>query len=86
MSSKNRVNVMPGDDHTVGAMGAKQGMASGSQKAATSHYGTRAMPSTRHAAGAFGREATPHHGQAEGHPEAQDHARVENENVDEQER
>jgi hypothetical protein len=49
-------NLIPGRDHPVGAMSAKQGMASGSQKAATSHYGTRAMPATRGAAGAFGRE------------------------------
>ncbi len=49
-------NMIPGGDHEVGAMAAKQGMKSGSKKAATSHYGTRAMPSTRGAAGAFGRE------------------------------
>ena len=49
-------NPVPGGDHAVGAMAAKEGMASGSKKAATSHYGTRAMPATRRAAGAFGRE------------------------------
>jgi hypothetical protein len=49
-------NPMPGGDHAVGAMAAKQGMASGSKKAATSHYGTRAMPATRGTAGTFGRE------------------------------
>jgi hypothetical protein len=50
-------NFIPGaEDHHVGAMAAKHGMKSDSTKAATSHYGTRAMPSTRGAAGAFGRE------------------------------
>lgn len=49
-------NFFPGGDRAPGAMGTKEGMASGGQKAATSHYGTRAMASTRPVAGAFGRE------------------------------
>jgi hypothetical protein len=47
---------IPGGGHAPGAMGMKQGMASGSKKAATSHSGTRSMASTRPVAGAFGRE------------------------------
>jgi len=53
-----RRNFIPGGDHPLGAMGMKQGMASGSKKAASSHYGTRAMASTRPVAGAFGREGS----------------------------